>query len=168
MNFNVTTYWATGHTWQFYAWAWDYSFPLHGASLDIYLEYVSSVHLIGIFCDSQEPATFTALQRSSESGGWMVRAEVQSHNITTKGMFSTFKHFCNRMELILFSLYMCVAVSVTIQPAAMAPVEKRVMVHIDGDRLQPGKVELVRGNPSPPRVSIWVHETPLAVSCLLC
>ena len=84
----------------------------------------------------------------------MVRAEVQSHNITTKGMFSTFKHFCNRMELILFSLYMCVAVSVTIQPAAMAPVEKRVMVHIDGDRLQPGKVELVRGDPYTPRVSI--------------
>ena len=31
--------------------AWNYSFPLHiahSASLGIYLEYVSSVHLIGI------------------------------------------------------------------------------------------------------------------------
>ena len=69
------------------------------------------------------------------------------------------------MELILFSLYMCVAVSVTIQPAAMTPVEKRVMVHIDGDRLQPGKVELVLGDPYTPRVSIWVHEN--SIGCVL-
>jgi len=37
----------------------------------------------------------------------MVRAEVQSHNITTKGMFSMFKHFYNRMGLILFSVHLC-------------------------------------------------------------